>query len=60
MIRAKVEEYLDRAEKLKTHLDKQEQKEKRPGAVGANGKAAGGGGGGKKCVDSTCLVRSRC
>ncbi|GJJ13938.1 hypothetical protein Clacol_008195 [Clathrus columnatus] len=48
MIRNKVTEYLDRAEKLKTHLMKSEEKRSR-NAIGANGKESGGvGGSGKK------------
>ncbi|KIJ38492.1 hypothetical protein M422DRAFT_210925 [Sphaerobolus stellatus SS14] len=51
VIRAKVEEYLDRAEKLKGHIDKQQdQNTKRPGAVGTNGKAVTSGG--KKTEDT--------
>lgn len=50
LIRKKVEEYMDRAEKLKEHLSKPEEKRSRT-AVGANGKPSGGGGGaGKKYV----------
>jgi hypothetical protein len=41
LIRKKAEEYIDRAEKLKEHLNKPE-----PARVGANGSASGG----KKCV----------
>ncbi|KAF8588442.1 AAA-domain-containing protein [Ramaria rubella] len=47
MIRGKVTEYLDRAEKLKEHLDKSEEKRSRS-AVGANGRESGGGGGAGK------------
>lgn len=57
MIRKKFTEYLDRAEKLKEHLTKSDEKRARVG-VGADGsgKAAGassngGGGGGKKDDD---------
>lgn len=48
MIRNKVTEYLDRAEKLKIHISKSEEKRSRS-AIGANGKETGGvGGSGKK------------
>ncbi len=46
LIRKKVDEYLDRAEKLKTHIAKAETKT--PGVIGSNGKVTGGG----KCVSS--------
>ncbi|GMF71306.1 unnamed protein product [Aspergillus oryzae] len=46
MIRAKTGEYLDRAEKLKTHLEATESR-KKPSAVGANGKVAQGSGKGE-------------
>ncbi|KAH8926822.1 AAA-domain-containing protein [Atractiella rhizophila] len=44
LIRGKVEEYLERAEKLKNHISAADEKRQRQ-AVGANGKGAGGGGG---------------
>jgi len=48
MIRGKVAEYMERAEKLKQHLNQNDTTEKKkPGAIGANGKAAGGSGKGK-------------
>lgn len=48
MIRGKAGEYMERAEKLKTHLaDGEKGNRKRPAAVGSNGKVAGGGGKGK-------------
>jgi len=48
MIRAKAGEYMERAEKLKTHLAEQEDgNRKKPSAMGANGKASNGGGKGK-------------
>lgn len=51
MIRAKVAEYMERAEKLKTHLNQNDaSNRKKPSAMGANGKSAGGSGKGK-CVD---------
>ena len=62
MIRAKTGEYLDRAEKLKTHLEATESR-KKPSAVGANGKVAQGSGKGEYvfqsspycfCMDSGC------
>lgn len=40
-------EYLDRAEKLKTHLQENDEKRSRQ-ALGANGGARGGGGGAGK------------
>ncbi|KAK9370567.1 P-loop containing nucleoside triphosphate hydrolase protein [Lipomyces kononenkoae] len=43
MIRAKTAEYMDRAEKLKNHLDNSESKSKR--AISANGKEQGKSGG---------------
>ena len=43
LVRSKAEEYVDRAEKLKQHLQKPE-----PARVGANGTSTGSGG--KKCV----------
>lgn len=45
LIRSKVEEYLDRAEKLKDHIQSTDDKRQKQ-AVGTNGKATGGGGGG--------------
>ncbi|KAF8525207.1 AAA-domain-containing protein [Hysterangium stoloniferum] len=51
LVRVKVTEYLERAEKLKAHLSKSEEKRSRS-AIGANGKESGGGGGaGKKRDD---------
>ncbi|KZT56014.1 AAA-domain-containing protein [Calocera cornea HHB12733] len=52
LIKSKLKEYLDRAEALKEHLSKAEEKRARA-TVGADGKATGGGGGGgkNKCVD---------
>ena len=48
LIRGKIDEYLERAEKLKEHLSKSEEKRARR-AVGANGMSTGGSGGsGKK------------
>ncbi|QIX00595.1 hypothetical protein AMS68_006112 [Peltaster fructicola] len=45
MIRAKAGEYMERAEKLKTHLEEQNSKDKRkPAAMGTNGKASNGSG----------------
>ncbi|KAG8529103.1 Vacuolar protein sorting-associated protein 4 [Bacidia gigantensis] len=43
LIRSKVAEYMERAEKLKQHLSAQDNK-KKPAAVGSNGKVSGGGG----------------
>ncbi|KAG9127947.1 Vacuolar protein sorting-associated protein 4 [Ceratobasidium sp. 392] len=51
LIRNKVDEYLERAEKLKEHIAKSDEKRARA-AVGANGKETGGSGGaGKKGSD---------
>ncbi|KAL5340046.1 P-loop containing nucleoside triphosphate hydrolase protein [Aspergillus crustosus] len=47
MIRAKTGEYMERAEKLKTHLASQDSR-KKPSAVGANGKVSQGSGKGGK------------
>jgi len=47
MIRAKAGEYMERAEKLKTHLSDEDGKRKKPGMMGANGAGSAGGGGGK-------------
>lgn len=56
MIRAKVAEYMDRAEKLKTHLNQADaSNRKKPAAMGSNGKAAGGSGKGSKCVSAITL-----
>lgn len=53
MIRAKVAEYMERAEKLKQHLNQTDAgNRKKPSAMGANGKAAGGSGRGAKYVSS--------
>lgn len=46
MIRAKTGEYMQRAEKLKAHIQNADDK-KKPAAMGANGKASNGAGGGK-------------
>jgi hypothetical protein len=51
MIRGKVAEYMERAEKLKQHLNQNdESNRKKPSAMGANGKSSGGSGKGGKCV----------
>ena len=44
LIRQKMAEYLNRAEKLKEHIQSMDEKRERQ-AVGANGKAGGGAGG---------------
>ncbi|KAF1362589.1 vacuolar protein sorting-associated protein-like protein VPS4 [Lizonia empirigonia] len=45
MIRGKVAEYMERAEKLKQHLNQNDaSNRKKPSAMGANGKSAGGSG----------------
>ncbi|KAL8276529.1 hypothetical protein RQP46_011077 [Phenoliferia psychrophenolica] len=49
LIRSKVEEYLDRAEKLKDHIQSTDDKRQKQ-AVGSGGKATGGGGGGAGAV----------
>ncbi|KAJ4363798.1 Vacuolar protein sorting-associated protein 4 [Ascochyta clinopodiicola] len=49
MIRGKVAEYMERAEKLKQHLNQNDaSNRKKPSAMGANGKSAGGSGKGGK------------
>ena len=48
MIRAKAAEYMERAEKLKTHLADNDSKRKKPSMMGANGSSTGGGGKGEK------------
>jgi len=48
MIRAKAAEYMERAEKLKQHLNENDKSnKKKPSAVGANGKVSAGSGKGK-------------
>jgi vacuolar protein-sorting-associated protein 4 len=48
MIRAKAGEYMERAEKLKAHLNENDKSSrKKPSAIGSNGKVAGGSGKGK-------------
>ena len=48
MIRGKTKEYMERAEKLKTHLAEGDKStKKKPAAVGSNGKVSGSGGKGK-------------
>ena len=45
MIRVKAAEYMERAEKLKHHLEDSDKiNRKKPSAVGANGKVSGGSG----------------
>jgi vacuolar protein-sorting-associated protein 4 len=44
-VRAKVAEYMDRAEKLKTWIAEEGGNKKKPAAMGSNGKAGGGGSG---------------
>lgn len=58
MIRGKVAEYMERAEKLKQHLNQNdESNRKKPSAMGANGKSAGGSGkGGGGYADSTVYL----
>ncbi len=48
MIRQKTGEYMDRAEKLKSHLSDADAKRKKPGMVGANGSSTGGTAKGKE------------
>ncbi|KAH0559566.1 Vacuolar protein sorting-associated protein 4 [Trichoglossum hirsutum] len=53
MIRVKAAEYMERAEKLKRHLEDVDKKtQKKPSAVGANGKVSGGSGKANKKGDS--------
>ncbi|KAH0538045.1 Vacuolar protein sorting-associated protein 4 [Glutinoglossum americanum] len=53
MIRVKAAEYMERAEKLKHHLeDADKTNRKKPSAVGANGKVSGGSGKANKKGDS--------
>lgn len=59
MIRAKVTEYMERAEKLKTHLAEQNDK-KKPAAMGANGAASNGGGSGKYADTTMSLQAVSC
>lgn len=48
MIRAKAAEYMDRAEKLKTHIQSNDpSNKKKPAAMGVNGKAVNGAGKGE-------------
>ena len=48
MIHEKTKEYMERAEKLKKHIeDNDASNRKKPAAMSANGKASGGGGKGK-------------
>ena len=59
MIRAKVAEYMERAEKLKSHLTENDKStRKKPSAVGANGKVTGTGGKGKYVLYYTgkCII----
>lgn len=51
MIRQKTTEYMDRAEKLKSHLSDVDSKRKKPGMVGANGASTSGTGKGKQGGD---------
>lgn len=52
MIRGKVAEYMERAEKLKQHLNQNDPaNRKKPSAMGANGKSAGGSGKAGKYVE---------
>ncbi|KAK9769604.1 putative Vacuolar protein sorting-associated protein 4 [Seiridium cardinale] len=52
MIRSKTAEYMDRAEKLKSHLSDAEAKRKKPGMVGANGSSTSGTAKGKQDGES--------
>ena len=47
-MKAKAAEYMDRAEKLKQYLAENDPNNKKPSAIGSNGKVAGGSG--KGCV----------
>jgi vacuolar protein-sorting-associated protein 4 len=56
MIRGKVAEYMERAEKLKQHLNQNDaSNRKKPAAMGANGKTSGGSGKGGKYVKTVEL-----
>jgi vacuolar protein-sorting-associated protein 4 len=44
MIRGKAGEYMERAEKLKKHIEEQESNKRKPAAMGNNGTASNGGG----------------
>lgn len=59
MIRGKVAEYMERAEKLKQHLNQNDaSNRKKPAAMGSNGKSAGGSGkGGGFVQDSNVILR---
>jgi hypothetical protein len=51
MIRGKMAEYMDRAEKLKGHLAGEDKgSKKKPAAVGSNGKVSGGSGKGGRVI----------
>jgi len=57
MIRGKVAEYMERAEKLKQHLNQNDaSNRKKPAAMGSNGKSAGGSGKGGGCVQASGVV----
>jgi vacuolar protein-sorting-associated protein 4 len=56
LIRKKVDEYLDRAEKLKAHIAKAETK--KPGIIGSNGKVSSSGGKYVSLAGETCSLRS--
>jgi vacuolar protein-sorting-associated protein 4 len=47
MIRGKAGEYMERAEKLKKHIEEQDSNKRKPAAMGNNGAASNGGSGGK-------------
>ena len=58
MIRGKAGEYMERAEKLKKHIEEQESNKRKPAAMGNNGTASNGGGksdGGDDDADSKKL-----
>jgi hypothetical protein len=58
MIRGKVAEYMERAEKLKQHLNQNDDSNrKKPSAMGANGKSAGGSGKGGGYAVSRAFFR---
>ena len=60
IIRGKVGEYMERAEKLKAHLaENDKSNKKKPAAVGSNGKVSGGTGKGKEDDDDEQAPESK-
>jgi vacuolar protein-sorting-associated protein 4 len=52
MIRGKAGEYMERAEKLKKHIEEQDSNRRKPAAMGNNGTASNGGGKGEADDDA--------